>query len=153
MDETLPLRDIHLPPEPSWWPPAEPWFWLLAGLLLALLLLWAWRRWLTPRLRKARIRRQRAVIWQREVSSITDPVQRLQSATALLRRITIADNPASARVQGKDWLRILNTDPIDSPDRGWTDQLATLPFQLNVSEQQVTPLVEAMRKRAMRGFR
>ena len=110
------------------------------------------RRWLTPRLRQARIRRQRAVIWQREVSAITDPVQRLQSATALLRSIALADHPPSAQLQGQDWLRLLEADSIDPADRGWVDQLAILPFQPDVTEQQVTPLIEAMRKRAMRGF-
>jgi len=26
----LPLRDVHLPPQPSWWPPAPGWWVLLA---------------------------------------------------------------------------------------------------------------------------
>ena len=28
------LRDVHLPPDPNWWPPAPGW-WLLAAVVLA----------------------------------------------------------------------------------------------------------------------
>ena len=47
MTPELPLRDIHLPQPPGWWPPAPGW-WLLATIvivLLAWLLLVLWRRW------------------------------------------------------------------------------------------------------------
>ncbi|HET9483332.1 MAG TPA: DUF4381 domain-containing protein, partial [Xanthomonadales bacterium] len=40
------LRDIHLPAEPSWWPPAPGW-WLLAILVIAALVFlvrFAWRK-------------------------------------------------------------------------------------------------------------
>ena len=38
------LRDVHSPPDPSWWPPAVGW-WLL-GICLAAALIWAcWRLW------------------------------------------------------------------------------------------------------------
>ena len=153
MDDSLPLRDIHLPPEPGWWPPAEPWFWLLAGLLLVLVLVWAWRRWITPQIRKARTRKRRDQLWQREVNALANPALRLQSAIALLRRIAMADQPASARLQGQDWLQFLRTQSSDPADRGWIDQLDHLPFQPAPSEQQVQPLVDAMRARALRGFR
>jgi hypothetical protein len=40
------LRDIHLPPEPSWWPPALGW-WMLAGLFLlgSIAAIWLWRKY------------------------------------------------------------------------------------------------------------
>lgn len=43
--EELPLRDIHLPDPVGWWPLAPGW-WLLAGLMLAMIawLFWRWRQ-------------------------------------------------------------------------------------------------------------
>ena len=41
--EELALRDIHLPAPVGWWPPAPGW-WLLAGLMLAVII-WLFWRW------------------------------------------------------------------------------------------------------------
>ena len=44
--DPLQLRDIHLPADPGWWPPAPGW-WLLAAVLVALLawaVVFGWRR-------------------------------------------------------------------------------------------------------------
>lgn len=46
--DSLPLRDIHLPPEIGWWPLALGW-WLLLGLLLVAVGLWLWWRHRLPR--------------------------------------------------------------------------------------------------------
>ncbi|HPY40873.1 MAG TPA: DUF4381 domain-containing protein, partial [Thiolinea sp.] len=40
----LPLRDIHLPPEISWWPLAWGWWALLALVVLILVMLFNWWR-------------------------------------------------------------------------------------------------------------
>lgn len=97
----LPLRDVHLPPEPSWWPPAPGW-WLVAVACL-LVLAWpiAWRAW--------RLRRRRR--WQRMFASACEglaaPAQ-LAAMSDLLRRAARRASPGSERLQGEAWLVFLD---------------------------------------------
>jgi hypothetical protein len=107
------LRDIHLPPDPSWWPPAPGW-WLLVGLLLAAVLLGAWR-W----------RRHRAI--QRRHAAVLDKVDRLvaqhrrdgdHAALAgalhqLLRRVALRHDPLAGQQRGDQWRRTLARVPVD----------------------------------------
>lgn len=46
------LRDIHMPPPPSWWPLAPGW-WMLAGVLLILVIALLWFAWRWRRRRRA----------------------------------------------------------------------------------------------------
>ena len=99
--QQLPLRDVHLPPAPPWWPPAPGWLLLGAALLLALCValgLWAWRL--------ARLRR-----WQRQfdaaLGSGAAPAQ-VAAVSELLRRAARRRDPAAAALQGEPWLRFLD---------------------------------------------
>jgi len=98
----LPLRDIHLPPPPAWWPPAPGW-WILTALAIALPLAWfAWRH-----LRRRTALRRAALL---ELESLRqhagDPSRLAQEASLLLRRISLALDPASAHVAatGDAWI-------------------------------------------------
>ena len=103
---TLPLRDIHLPPDPSFWPPAPGW-WLLAALLLGAGLLLARRlpRW------RARRRLRRAI--EAELDRIaadreSDPATRAAALSGLLRRAARLIDPAAVALSGEDWLAFLD---------------------------------------------
>jgi hypothetical protein len=104
MNPELPLRDIHLPGEPSWWPPAPGW-WLLAVIVLALLFLalrWGLRRW------RAR-RRLRALQSEfDQAAAINDPRACLIAVSELLRRAARGCNPAAATLSGADWIGFLD---------------------------------------------
>lgn len=98
----LPLRDVHLPPAPSVWPPAPGW-WLVALALLALILLWwAWRA-------RARRREQR---WMRTfdeaLAQAQTPVEQVAAIAALLRRAARARRPGAELLQGPAWLAFLD---------------------------------------------
>ncbi|HEY0199452.1 MAG TPA: DUF4381 domain-containing protein [Rhodanobacter sp.] len=117
------LRDIHLPAEPSWWPPAPGW-WALAVLLLLVLLASAW--W-GRRRRDAAYRRQR----------VLDELERLSSRHArdgdhtvlagglhqLLRRVARRHAASAARQRGDAWRDTLARVPVDAAT---LDQLVAL---------------------------
>ena len=105
------LRDIHLPPDPGWWPPAFGW-WLLALLLAAALTWLTWR--LAARWRRFRPARTARALY-REISrdlgagAIT-PVQYVHRTSELLKRFAVhgAKHPAVAPESGDAWLRYLD---------------------------------------------
>lgn len=111
--EALPLRDIHLPGEPAWWPPAPGW-WLLTALLL--LALWWYGRRALRAIRRHR-ERARLVAALREIERIhaDAPVAQLAATSELLRRACRRHAPAALSLQGDAWLAFLDGDRRDAP--------------------------------------
>ncbi len=111
------LKDIHLPPQPGWWPPAWGW-WLVAILLLTIIifLLQKWRR------RQTRLRPIKLALKELKTLdfSVTDPSQRqflLQQVSALIRRFSLAffQRKEIADLCGQPWLDFLckNSGTVD----------------------------------------
>lgn len=109
-DALAQLKDIHLPEPVPAWPPAPGW-WLLAGLLFALLL------WVILRLRSWRrqTRAQRAA--RRELAALTRHYRKTGDAPALVRALSVllrrtalsyADPAAVAGLTGTSWLQFLD---------------------------------------------
>jgi len=123
VDHLTQLKDIHLPPPVSWWPPAPGW-WLAALLLFALLGLGGralWRRLVRNRYRRtalATLKRLEEALQQGE----EDPLRLLRQVAALLRQVAIAryGRAQVARLAGDDWLAFLDRT-------GNTDQFRTGP--------------------------
>jgi hypothetical protein len=143
------LRDIHLPPEVSWWPPAPGW-WLLAGVLLAAVGL-GWFLW----------RRHRRNGWRRaalrELTSLSDASgalahARLCSLSVLLRRVALHRFPREkvAALHGAAWLHLLQTAPgggltLNGDQQRW---LAAGPYQAQggsdaIDDAQLSALLQA----------
>lgn len=108
----LPLRDIHLPGEVGWWPPAPGW-WLLFALVLAGLVVYG-IQYYRARHKRAALRamtRVRAALEQG-----AEPVSCLQNASTILRRFAMTSMAASRdAVQvdvpgliGERWLKFLD---------------------------------------------
>jgi hypothetical protein len=146
----LPLRDIHLPPEPSWWPPAPGW-WLLAVVLLVLLALaarWMLRRWQLWRARQRLLLECAALTRLHPPDS--DPVGWIAGASELLRRATRQHAPEALTLQGEDWLRFLDHDLPGAPfSQGPGRLLLEGPYQRTLDPDAVAALPRLLRERLL----
>lgn len=145
---SLDLRDIHLPAEPSAWPPAPGW-WLL--LLLAMLILW----WLSSILRKRlqRRRRMQRVLLELDLIEQVLPLQQqpmalLVAYSGLARRACRAFSPSALTLSGEDWLLYLDGDDSGQPfSKGPGRLLLEGPFKATVEAIDVAPLSDLLRRR------
>jgi hypothetical protein len=109
------LRDIHLPPTPSWWPLAPGW-WMLAALLLLMLVAatWLWRR--RHRLRE----RRRLLLGELETLAACHVREGDDAALAaalhqLLRRVARRHDETATRQRGDSWRQTLARVPVATP--------------------------------------
>ncbi len=127
----LQLRDIHLPAEPGFWPPAPGW-WILAALLLVLLV---WVAWVATRRYRLHRQRQRILAMLGELEQETGDKatpEKIAQISILLRRLALMrySRQRVAPLTGKDWLNFLD----ESGGQGRFSQgpgqvLATGPYQ------------------------
>ena len=134
MDPTDPLsalRDIHLPADPAWRPPAPGW-WVLAILLAAGLVVAGvrgYRRWLAGAARRtalAELGRLRGRLVRGEARG---PI--VAELSVLLRRAALASHPRKevAGLAGERWLAFLDGDDEARPfSRGPGASLAVAPY-------------------------
>ena len=105
------LRDIHLPPPISWWPPAPGW-WLLAGLISIALI--AAIFWLINYRRKNRYRRlalQQLRALHARWQTQQDDAQLVEAINQLLKQTALIAYPRRrvAALSGADWLLFLDS--------------------------------------------
>lgn len=141
----LPLRDIRIPAEPSWWPPAPGW-WVLSMLLVALL---AWAVW---RGRRAWLHRQRRLRIQRqldaELTAASTPEDRLRRAAEFLRRWVLAEDASVAMLRGEAWLAYLDgKDPARPFTQGAGRLLLDGPYRRQVDPANVDTVLTLVRRR------
>lgn len=102
----LDLRDIHLPADPAWWPPAVGWWLLLAVLLAAGAFAWLrWRRWRADRVRRAALASLDAIA----ARCGDDPARLLPEISVWLRRValSVGERRELAALTGDSWLAAL----------------------------------------------
>lgn len=108
-EQTLQLRDIHLPASPEFWPPAPGW-WIVA-LLAAVILLWLAIRLISFWQRK-RAQREIFLLLDDLSKTVTDDhiPEFLASVSTLLRRVALLKYPRNevAALTGKGWLFFLD---------------------------------------------
>ena len=106
----LSLKDIHLPPDVSFWPPAPGW-WIMSVLFISSIFfggLWFYKRYKKrkPINEALRILKNLQILHE----SSKDEVKYLRNLSNLLRRtaLTFYDNDAVASLQGSSWLEFLD---------------------------------------------
>ena len=143
------MRDIHLPAEPSWWPPAPGWWGLALLFLLAVTVL---TRWV---LRRRRERRRVALLIAEFDSAvaIADPAARLAEVSQLLRRAARLRDPNATQLRGEAWLHFLDSVDGDAPANSgeFSGTLGRLlldgPYQARADAGAVEALIEPARRR------
>jgi hypothetical protein len=112
--EQLPLKDIHAPPDASWWPPAPGW--IALALLLPLLcyaIVYIYRRMR----RKTAIKAAKRVLLAIKNDKSAEGLQTLIALSALLRRTAITTSRVEgvAGLSGSAWLAYLDSSFSDQP--------------------------------------
>lgn len=151
--EQLPLKDLHLPPEISGWPPAPGWLVLLA--ILAAGLVWllyrSWLRWHAGKPRRAALRQLAQL---KRAYQEGGNIQRLSiDLSELLRRAMLAYAPRSevAGLSGERWLAWLDQG---MDEKAFTDgagkMIESLPYrnpELGARGVDVDGLLDAVSRR------
>ena len=108
-EQTLNLRDIHLPEPISWWPLAPGWWILFACVIFMILILFIARKIYRHRQLKRDITAELEKIKQ-QFEKTQNKSQLAKSLSILLRRANITYNPDSniAGLTGEDWLAWLD---------------------------------------------
>jgi len=99
------LRDVHLPEQPGWWPPAIGW-WVLALVLTTLLAaaLLFWRRWRANAWRRAALREHH------RLQSAGASMATVRALSVLMRRVALRVEPRQnvASATDQQWLQTLD---------------------------------------------
>lgn len=99
---TLPLRDVHLPAMPSWWPLPPGWWAVLGAVALCVLVAWAWRA------HRRRQRRRWYGVFDTALTHAATPVDEVAAIAELLRRAARRRQPGAELLQGQAWLTFLD---------------------------------------------
>lgn len=141
LDPLSQLKDVMLPPDPAFWPPAIGWWLLLIGTIAAL----AGMVYLV-RLLYWRMHRMSLV---KEVDALVDlqPQLAIAQLSVLMRRIALTRYSRSevAGLCGYEWLEFLDTSgETDQFTRGPGEALASAPYSGRVPDQ-ISPLFDVCR--------
>lgn len=107
---TLQLRDIHMPADPVFWPPAPGW-WLVAIVVFALLILGGIKGWRLIKIHQQRVRILKLLERLEQATTDSKTPEFLGQLSVLLRRLALMRYPREqiASLTGDDWLQFLDT--------------------------------------------
>jgi len=110
IQNSMALRDIHLPDAVSWWPPAIGWWILLTVILLTIYFIPKLYRWLTF-IPLHKVTNEAFLEIKDEYRQHQDNTQLVQSLSKLLRQISMTYHGREkvAHLTGEKWVGSLNT--------------------------------------------
>ena len=146
-DPLAQLRDIHLPPEPGFWPPAPGWWALLVlGLLLVAALAWAIRRWRRrpPAVRPSLLRALAAA--ESDFAVHGDRGRLLAELSALRRRAArLRDGTAPMGLASERWRDYLAARAPDTADPASWERIAEARYRAELEPFPVEVLIRDCR--------
>lgn len=108
----LPLRDIHLPAEISWWPLAIGWWLLPVVIILSVFLIVKFIKYkrLNKKIAYRKIALNELNHLRSKYKDENNSIELIRSVSSLLRRITLSYLPRenAASLTGKNWVSLLN---------------------------------------------
>lgn len=132
--QELPLRGLHMPSEPGFWPLAPGWWVLMVLVILVLLVMvFLWYR-----------KRQKTRQWlaiKKEIDALAERHQKEPNATALLTEASVLlrryekyhhQQNHAASLSGQAWIDHLNASHADQPFEPWAELLTQGIYQPNV---------------------
>ncbi|HSD37998.1 MAG TPA: DUF4381 domain-containing protein [Rhodocyclaceae bacterium] len=104
------LRDIHLPPPVSWWPPAPGWWLLVSLVLLVIAGVFIWRRLRARNRWRQYALSELAKLRAQHAAQTLTSTRLIGDLSVLLRRVAISRFPREevAALSGEAWLAFLD---------------------------------------------
>jgi hypothetical protein len=127
--QDLPIRDIHLPQEISWFPPAMGW-WLL--IIFVPILSYFLIALIQKLLQKTAIKEAKNLLKQLQTNENLTPLEKVIELSSLLRRVAISLNSKAnlGGLTGRAWLDYLDSSLKDAPFKNGVGRcLADAPYQ------------------------
>ena len=110
------LKDIHLPPAPSWWPPALGWWILLAIIVMTIALgVWFYRQRLARIQSPQHLALKELEDLEQQYRNNKDTKKLVINLSALIRRVAISLHPRKevASLTDEQWLTWLDQNTSD----------------------------------------
>jgi hypothetical protein len=128
--QDLPLRDIHLPEQISWFPPALGW-WLL--IIFVPILSYFLIAWLQKIFRKTAVKDAQKLLLQLQNNTELSPLEKVVELSTLLRRVAISIESKKDKIAGltgRAWLDYLDNSLENAPFKNGVGRcLADAPYQ------------------------
>lgn len=132
--QDLPLRDIHLPEQINWFPPATGWWLLIIFVPITSYFLIAL---LQKFFRKTAIKEAQKLLLQLEKNEALTSLDKVRELSILLRRVAISRESKKEKMNGltgRAWLDYLDQSLKDAPFKnGVGSCLANVPYQKELS--------------------
>ncbi len=144
--QDLPLRDIHLPGEVPFWPPAPGW-WILAALIISIAVAgwWLYRRHHLLKLSATHMAREQLQLILAGYQTNQDPRELLSQLSILLRRLSISLYPRTevASLTGQAWLEFLDRQSTQQNFSAGTGRLLSeAPYRRIVAREEAEQVLQ-----------
>jgi hypothetical protein len=131
--QDLPIRDIHLPEQISWFPPAMGW-WLL--IIFVPILSYFFIALIQRLLQKTAIKDAKKLLKKLQINENLTPLEKVIELSSLLRRVAVSSDSKTnvGGLTGRAWLDYLDQSLKDAPFKNGVGRcLADAPYQKELS--------------------